>query len=188
MVANIPYDLFFPEVGHAFTDLHLVASGCLHRPNKSKVQPLPFQSMRVHQRSSLAYALHVPLLWWNHPSPGWSWKLRMEGLMSQSKIGDEASVKHVPWTPKHHQTPTLAPQLVLSPSLSSWLQFLADLLWHSLSWNPFFPCCPSLHHQKPWCIFKSTRKKYYSKKPLKLMKSSTLNPFATKELVECCQC
>ena len=98
----------------------------------------------------------------------------------KARFGDEVSVKHVPWTPKHHQTPTLAPQLVLSPSLSSWLQFLADLLWHSLSWNPFFPCCPSLHHQKPWCIT--------AKKPLKLMKSSTLNPFATKELVECCQC
>lgn len=61
----------------------------------------------------------------------------------------------------------LAPQLVLSPSLSSWLQFLADLLWHSPSWNPFCPCRPSLHHQKPWCILKSARKKYYSKENFK---------------------
>ena len=31
--------------------------------------------------------------------------LWMEGLMSQSNVGDETSVKHVPWTPKHKLTP-----------------------------------------------------------------------------------
>ena len=151
------------------------------------MQSLLFQSMRVHQRSSLAYALHVPLLWWNHPSPGWSWKwwkvwwIIMDDYDDSAKIGDETSGKH-------EQNPntswTLAPQPVLSPSLSSGLRFLVDRLWHSPSWNPFFPCCPSLHHQKPWCILNHQR----SSQLLKLLKSPTLNPIATKELVECCPC